>query len=147
MEGSAAGGSDLRRDASRLSECGGGLRRVILEMFCSFLFNVHFSCLQQREWFVTTPLSATRVDKKNAEAPQILINLVKDERIQKGIGISLLFCRIKLRREPKSIPEITNMDEARSPPSSLANSSSSAETSASSPLAPPARVKRNAEFF
>ena len=127
MEGSAAGGSDLRRGASRLSGCGDGLRTVISEMLDQFLIFLVYNNekgLCRRFW-----------------APKEFINLVKDERKQKGVFLCSS-CRITLRREPKSIPEIKNLDEAQNLPSSPAKSSSYTETSASSLLA---RAKRNAE--
>ena len=74
------------------------------------------------------------IRKNVEEVSQLLINLVKDERIQKGVYLCCS-CRIKVRREPESLPEIETLDEDQSTPSSPPGLSSSTETSVSSPLA------------
>ena len=74
------------------------------------------------------------IRKNVEEVSQLLINLVKDERIQKGVYLCCS-CRIKVRREPESLPDIETLDKDQSTPSSPPGLSSSTETSVSSPLA------------
>ena len=116
------------------SGSGGALRRDVVLIFVQcpfFLFaTTRMVCADPFERY-------KKLIRKNVkEALQILINSIKDGRIQ------MLFLPAKLRRDPKSISEIKNLDEARNSPSSPAKSSSSTDTSASSLLA---RAKRNAE--
>ena len=74
------------------------------------------------------------IRKNVKEASQLLISLVKDQRIQKGVYLCCS-CRIKVKRDPESLPEIETLDEDRSTPLTPRGPSSSTETSVSSPLA------------
>ena len=77
-----------------------------------------------------------KVNEKKSleEVAEILSNLIKNECIQKGVFLCCS-CRIKLRREPLSLPELQSLDEAHYIPSSPVNSSVYTQTSASSLLA------------